>query len=161
MDWLRDAPWLWWVAVALLAGTVEVATVDFVFLMVAGGALVAAASGIAGVDLPLQVVVFAASTVALLITARPPLRRWAGNSPEAVMGTAALVGREARVLAPVSERAGEIKLDGEVWSARTEAAGAPLEIGSVVRVLRIDGATAVVTTDPAPGPAPNALEEGQ
>jgi membrane protein implicated in regulation of membrane protease activity len=48
------------------------------------------------------------------------------------------------VLEAVGEHDGRIKLDGEVWSARTEDADMTLEPGTAVVVVRIDGATAVV-----------------
>ncbi len=68
------------------------------------------------------------------------------------MHTAALVGREAEVLAEVSATGGQVKLGGEVWSARSDQRGVTLEVGSHVHVLRIDGATAVVSPLP-PRPA--------
>jgi membrane protein implicated in regulation of membrane protease activity len=60
------------------------------------------------------------------------------------MHTAALVGRTAEVLSEVTDSDGRVKLGGEIWSARTLPAGRTLEVGSLVRVIRIDGATAVV-----------------
>ena len=37
MDWLGDNPWLAWLGVALVLAAIEAATVDFVFIMLAGG----------------------------------------------------------------------------------------------------------------------------
>lgn len=135
--------WLIWLAIVLVAGVVELLTVDFIFLMIGGGALVAATSAALGAPRPLQVVIFAAATLVLLVTGRPPLKRWARSTPAHVTGAGALVGRDAVVLSPVSERAGEVKLAGEVWTARAHGPH-PLEPGSSVVVVRIDGATAVV-----------------
>ena len=145
MDW-NDSQWLLWVGVAIIAGLVEVLTLDLIFLMIAGGGVAAAASAAAGVPLPGQLVVFALGTVVLLLVARPPLLRYSRRSlPESLMGTAALVGREAEVVESVSQTAGLVKLSGEVWTARAAERGPSLEVGSRVRVVRIDGATAVVT----------------
>ncbi len=160
MDWLGGTQWLVWVAVAILAGVVEVLTLDLIFLMVAGGAFVAAVAAALGAPFALTVIVFAASTAALLLAARPPLLRYsARNMPDVAMHTAALVGREAEVLVEVTPSNGRIKLDGEVWSARAAQRGMTLELGSRVSVVRIDGATAVVSpvVPPAelpPAPAP-------
>jgi membrane protein implicated in regulation of membrane protease activity len=41
MDWFGDNPWLGWLGLALILAAVEAATVDFVFLMLAGGAVAA------------------------------------------------------------------------------------------------------------------------
>jgi membrane protein implicated in regulation of membrane protease activity len=60
------------------------------------------------------------------------------------MNAAALVGQDAKVVVEVTPSSGRVKLAGEIWSARSAAAGYPLEVGSTVQVVRIDGATAVV-----------------
>ena len=39
---------------------------------------------------------------------------------------------------------GRVKLVGEVWTARTDVPGLQIPEGTHVRVVRIDGATAVV-----------------
>ena len=54
------------------------------------------------------------------------------------------MGRDAEVLVEVTPTSGRVKLAGEVWSARSVASTYPLEVGSTVQVVRIDGATAVV-----------------
>jgi membrane protein implicated in regulation of membrane protease activity len=158
MDWSGDTTqWLLWLAAALAAGLIEIATVDFIFLMVAGGAVAATAAAAAGAPPALQVVIFAASSVGLLVVARPPLQRWARNTPSIAMNAAALVGQQARVLETVTDRAGTVKLDGEVWTARVLKDEPSLEVGSDVHVVRIDGATAIVAPRPA-SPDPNSLE---
>ena len=48
------------------------------------------------------------------------------------------------VLEPVSADGGQVKLDGEVWTARPFNAADAYEPGDRVTVMRIDGATAVV-----------------
>lgn len=166
MDWLRnEAAVLIWVGVAIAAGLVEVLTLDLIFLMVAGAAFVTALTALLGLPPALQVVVFAASTALLLFAARPPLLRYMRrNLPSTPMNIAALEGQQAEVLSEVTLNGGRVKLAGEVWSARAQEHGDPLEIGSRVHVLRIDGATAVVTplppraalpgADPSAGPDP-------
>jgi membrane protein implicated in regulation of membrane protease activity len=155
MDWLDDTQWLLWLGVALAAGVIEVATVDFLFLMIAGGALIAAVSAAMGIAFPVQVIVFAVATVLLLITVRPPLRQWARTTEHTPMGPGALVGKPARVLAPVSHRDGRVQLGGETWTARSGHEQQTYEIGSTVYVIRIEGATAVVVSDPLAGDPPS------
>jgi len=140
---MGEHAWLIWIGLALVAGLIEVATVDFVFLMLAGGALAAAGADLVGLGAPLQVLAFAIASGLLLAVARPPLRVWAEGEPT-VTGTAALVGVEARVLEPVSQSSGLVKLSGETWTARVAPGGRTLEVGSTVRVVGIEGATAVV-----------------
>jgi membrane protein implicated in regulation of membrane protease activity len=157
VDWLRDTQWLLWLAAALTAALIEIVSLDFFFIMVAGGALTAAIAAALGAPVPLQVIIFAVSSGGLLMVGRPRLKRWAQRTPSVTMNAAALVGREARVLETVTDRAGQVKLHGEVWTARAAPGFAQLEVGSDVLVVRIDGATAVVAPEPAP-PAHHSLE---
>jgi membrane protein implicated in regulation of membrane protease activity len=59
-------------------------------------------------------------------------------------GTAALVGQRALVLERVDADGGQVKIGGEVWSARPYDDSDVFEPGARVDVLRIDGATALV-----------------
>lgn len=140
--------WLVWIAVALVAGVVEVASLQFVLAMFAGGALAAAVAAGIGVPVEFQVIVFALASALLLVGARPSLLRWSRRTAEAVTGVAALIGRRADVLAEVSHDSGQVKLAGEIWSARTDQPGLVLPIGMAAYVQRIDGATAVVCAEP-------------
>jgi membrane protein implicated in regulation of membrane protease activity len=60
-------------------------------------------------------------------------------------GTAALVGQSALVLERVDANAGQIKLAGEVWSARSYDGNEAFGPGQRVEVLEIRGATALVS----------------
>jgi membrane protein implicated in regulation of membrane protease activity len=147
MDWVTDHPALAWLALALVLAAVEVATLDLIFIMLAVGALGAAVVAGLGAPFVLQVVTFV--VVALLLLAVRPLlvrRLYAGNPT--LTGSAALVGREARVLDTVTETGGRVKLHGEVWSARSNGPTASFLPGQPVRVVAIEGATAVVTAVP-------------
>jgi membrane protein implicated in regulation of membrane protease activity len=145
MEWVRDSQWLWWVGGALVLGLVEVASLDLVFMMLSGGALAAAAAALAGGDITVQVLVFACTSGLLLGVVRPlALRRLKPAGPGERTGTAAHVGRSAVVLAPVSDRAGRVKLAGEEWSARSAVPGRTFDVDQLVEVVQIDGATAVV-----------------
>ena len=142
---LGHSPWLIWLAVALVAGTVEVLTLDLIFLMIAGGAVAAAVAAAFGAPLTVDVLVFAVTSALLLLAARPPLLAYVRRSvPSTATGAAALVGSSGEVLVAVSRDGGRVKLAGEVWTARSATGGLPLEVGSHVQVVRIDGATAVV-----------------
>lgn len=149
MDWFRDSLGLLWVAVAIAAGVVEMFTLDFIFLMVAGGALAAAVVAAVSGSVALSTVAFAAATVLLLLGVRPPLHRYMKRGvPAVTMHTEALVGRTAQALTVIDD-AGQIKLAGELWSARMEDGHEPAPAGATVHVARIDGATAVVTIVPS------------
>lgn len=137
--------WVWWLGAALLLGVVEMLTVDLVLVMFAGGAVVGAVLAALGAPLWAQIVGFAVTSGLLLIALRPwLLRHLRTRVPLVETNAAAHPGKVAVVVQPVTEHAGRVKLAGEVWSARTDDRGT-IGVGDEVRVLRIDGATAVVT----------------
>ncbi|WP_067780623.1 NfeD family protein [Actinomyces vulturis] len=140
--------WLWWLVAALGLGVVEMLSVDLVFLMFASGALAASLVSLTGVPLYVQIIVFGVVSTLGLAVARPWAKRYINRStPHTDSNVHALIGATARVLQPVDLHQGLIELDGAQWSARLETA-CPVpqcEVGSEVRVITIDGATAVVT----------------
>ncbi|WP_029253283.1 NfeD family protein [Paraoerskovia marina] len=152
--------WLWWLGGAAVLALLEIVSLDLVLIMFAGGAL--AAAGTAGLGAPVwvQILAFLVTSGLLLFALRPwLLRSLRSRMTLTETNAAAQVGRMAVVLEDVTELHGRIKLAGEVWSARTEDEAPSLPVGTEVRVLRIDGATAVVgTSSSAPhGRAPSAM----
>lgn len=137
-------PLIWLILALGLAGA-EALTGDMFLLMLAGGALAATGSSWL-FDLPLwgDGLVFLVVSVLLLVLVRPALRRRfeAGRGlPEPVK---TLEGKSALVLDRVGRHEGQVKLDGEVWTARPLDDNDVYEPGDHVTVVRIDGATAVV-----------------
>lgn len=146
MDWLRDSQWLWWVGAALAFGIVEMNTLDLIFLMLALGALVAAVVAGAGLGLIWQVLIFAVAASLFVFALRPvALKYWRLEGKGATLGVEGHIGQTATVLTEVTDRSGLVKLRGEDWTARAELEGAHYPAGTLVTVVRIDGATAVVT----------------
>lgn len=141
--------WLWWIGAALLLAVVEMLSLDLVLIMFAGGALVAGLLAAAGLPLWVQIVGFGVTAALLMVALRPwLLRHLRDRVPLVETNAAAHVGRTAVVVTQVTERAGRVKLVGEVWTARS-VDDEVIEVGTEARVLRIEGATAIVTALPA------------
>ncbi len=136
-----------WFVVALLLVAGEVVSGDFFLLMLAGGAVGASVAGLV-VGPVLQALVFAVVSVGLVVGVRPPLKRRLGIRPSDASGSAALVGQDATVLELTTAHGGQVKLAGEVWTARSLDESVVLEPGRTVKVMEIDGATAVVWDGP-------------
>lgn len=139
---------IWLVAGVLLAAA-EALTGDFFLLMLAGGAL--SAAGVSAVtDFPVWVdaIVFAVVSLGLLVGVRPMLLRRYANSPAIATGVEALPGKQALVLEEVGMHTGQVKLNGEVWTARPLDTTEVYAPGTTVTVMEIDGATAVVWRGP-------------
>jgi membrane protein implicated in regulation of membrane protease activity len=136
--------WLPWLIAAGVFAAAEAASLTFVLIMFAGGALAGALTAAAGGPVLLQLVVAVVATLALLVGVRPIATRHLARSSGTLTGADALVGEEAVVLNPVDARDGRIRLNGAEWSARAFDAGQVLPAGTVVRVMHINGATALV-----------------
>ncbi|MFN8225893.1 MAG: NfeD family protein [Mycobacterium sp.] len=135
---------IWLVAALGLAGA-EALTGDMFLLMLGGGALAAAAtSWLFAWPIWVDGAVFLVVSVLLLALVRPALRRRLLAGPPDQTGIAALEGKHALVLDEVSSHHGQVKLDGEVWTARPLNEQDVYQPGDRVTVMRIDGATAVV-----------------
>lgn len=146
--------WAWWLGAALLLALAEMLSLDLFLLMLAGGGLVAALLALLGVPLWGQIVGFAVASGVMVVLLRPwLLRHLRTRVPLRETNAAGLPGKSAVVVTQVTELGGRVKLGGEVWTARTEH-GEVLEIGAPARVVRIAGATAVVTAAPS-GDAPH------
>ncbi|MEN3123184.1 NfeD family protein [Janibacter terrae] len=150
MDFLGDNLWLVWMGLALVLIAIEAATVDFVFVMLTGGALVGALAAALGAPLAVQIVLAVVVALLLIAVVRPIVQRqFTDPAASKDIGSRALAGRTARVLETVTDTDGRVRLAGETWSARVPPGQAPCEPGEEVRVVSIDGATAIVTRAPS------------
>ncbi len=132
-----------WLIVALGLAGAEALTGDMSLLMLGGGALAAAGSSLLDVPIWAEGAVFLVVSVLLLVLVRPVLRR--RMTPQSLpTGVKALEGKNALVLDRVARDEGQVKVDGQVWTARPFNDGDVFEPGELVTVMNIDGATAVV-----------------
>ncbi|GAA2808127.1 NfeD family protein [Streptomyces showdoensis] len=136
--------WVWWLIGAVGLGIPLVLTAMPEFGMLSVGAVAGAVTAALGFGIVAQVIAFAAVSVALIAVVRPIAARHRDDRPRLATGIDALKGRQALVLERVDSAGGRIKLNGEVWSARTLDTGQSFEPGEQVDVIDIDGATAVV-----------------
>ena len=137
-DWV-----LWMIAAGVLA-VGEIVSLSFFMGPVAVAAIAAAIAAAVGGGLAVQIVVFIVASVASIGVLRPVARRHLKTPSQLRTGTQALVGKQAEVLERVDRRGGQIKLAGEVWTARSYDEDDVLEAGTQAHVMKIDGATALV-----------------
>jgi len=142
---MTNMPWWVWFAAAVLLSVAEALGGEFVLLMLGGGALLTAGAAAFFPELLwLQLIVFALTSVALVVTARPALLR-KFHTPAAIRsGMDAVIGSEAMVISTVDSGGGQVKIGGEVWSAVGVEGHRPLPPGTPVTVVEVRGATAVV-----------------
>jgi membrane protein implicated in regulation of membrane protease activity len=136
--------WVWWIITAGVLAVGEIATVGFFLGPVAVAAVLAAVVALVGGGLALQCLVFIAASIASLAVLRPLARRHLRTPSRLRSGTAALVGAPALVLERVDVNGGQVKIGGEIWSARSYDEDEVIEPGARATVMQIDGATALV-----------------
>ena len=137
--------WVIWMVAAGVLAVGEIFTLSLFLGPVAIAAALAGLVALAGAGVAIQLVVFTLAAAASLLVLRPIARRHLRTPARLRTGTAALVGSSATVLERVDGDGGQIRLAGEVWSARAFDDDEVLEAGARVEVLEIRGATALVS----------------
>jgi membrane protein implicated in regulation of membrane protease activity len=136
---------LWLIAAGVFAGG-EVASLDLVLLMFAGGALGGMTVALVGGPVLLQLIAFVVVSAALLAVVRPVAKRHLlERTEEQLDGVAALVGKTAVVSERVDNESGHVRMGHDEWSARTLLDGEVHEVGAEVRIVQIEGPIAYVS----------------
>jgi membrane protein implicated in regulation of membrane protease activity len=136
--------WAAWLGLAVALGVLELFSLDLILLMLAAGAIVGMLVSLTGVDLWVQVVAAVVASVAALGVVRPSVVKRLHTGPNLVLGHEALVGRQGLVVEEVSSQAGQIRVGGEIWTARPYDDDQVIPIGAKVDIFQIKGATALV-----------------
>lgn len=143
-EWIQENAWAVWLVAAGLLGLSEMLTLDLTLLMLAGGALAGAITALVFPGLFwLQFVVAIGVSVALLGLLRPTILRKISRGPGYRSAMDQVVGSRGRTIAEVTATDGQVKINGETWSARSYD-GDPIAEGVEIEVFEIDGVTAVV-----------------
>jgi membrane protein implicated in regulation of membrane protease activity len=144
-DWLGDNPWALWLTLAVLLGVAEILSLDFVLIMIAVGAV---AGAVVGAIVPelwfLQILVAAGVSVGMLLVARPTLMKRVHQLPGYRSSTDKMVGSSGLATTDITSGGGEIKVDGQTWTARVYTPDTVITKGTEIEVYAIDGAIAVV-----------------
>ena len=140
-----------WLVLMVVFLLMEANTVTLVSVWFAAGALGALIASLFHGPLWLQILVFFLLSVSLLALLRPFLRKYikpkiVKTNVDAVIGTTGYVTEAIENLTA----SGQVKLGAMVWTARS-VSGAPIPVGTLVKVERIEGVKAFVS--PAEVPA--------
>lgn len=134
--------WMWAVIIAVLI-VAELLTVDLLFASLAISAAAALIANALGFEMPIQGIAFALFATLSLLFLRPiALKHLKKEVPGYATNMDALVGAPALALTEVDQNGGQVKLNGEVWSARS--AVGTFATNTQLSVIAIEGATALV-----------------
>jgi len=136
--------WVWWMVAAGALAVGEIFTLSFFLGPISVAAVAAAIVALAGAGVGIQWIVFIVASLASLLVLRPIARRHLRTPAQLRTGTAALVGGSALVLERVDRDGGQVKIAGEIWTARSYDEDETFEPGARVEVMKIEGATALV-----------------
>jgi len=144
-DWLGDNSWAIWLSLAFLLGIAEIMSLDLVLIMLAVGALDGAVVAVAAPSLWwLQILVASGISIMMLLLLRPTLLAKVRSMPGYRSSAAKMVGSSGVATSQIDRSGGEIKVDGQSWSARPYSSDLVIEQGTEIEVYEIDGVIAVV-----------------
>ncbi|KAB1128683.1 NfeD family protein [Micromonospora sp. DT46] len=141
---------VFWIVLGVVLAVAEIFTTTLFLIMFAVGALAAAGAAALGAPVEVQAIVFAGVSALTVLGVRPTLRRHrrsALESGEQPFGVEAIEGSTALVLEQVDAGQGMVKIDGELWQARSYDASQHFAPGDRVQVIQVRGATALVWRD--------------
>jgi membrane protein implicated in regulation of membrane protease activity len=149
----REVEAILWIVLGIALAIAEAFTATLFIIFFAVGAL--AAAGAAALDAPLlvQVIVFAIVSGLSVAALRPIIAehaKLASETGDTPFGLEAIEGGHGTVLEEVNDDRGMIKIDGEMWQARSFDGNEKYLPGERVRVIKVIGATAIVWREDLP-----------
>ena len=136
--------WQIWLILAGIFFIGEIATTGFLVFWFGVGALLAMASSFFTSSIILQTVIFIISSTILILVTKPFVKKFVdikttNTNAYSIIGKNALVIKEIDPIQSI----GQIKVDGEVWSAESQN-NEVIPKGSEVKVIAIEGVKAIV-----------------
>lgn len=137
---------IWLVVLAILL-VIEFLTLGLTTVWFAGGALVAFLVSLAGGPLWLQLLLFIAVSVALLLFTRPLAMKYLNKDVQKT-NVDSIPGQKGIVTATIDnlKAEGQVTIQGMEWTARAKN-GNTIEKGKVVRVTAVEGVKLIVEED--------------
>lgn len=133
-----------WLLVLLVCIIVEFVTMGLTTVWFAGGALVAILAAALNAPVALQVALFLAVSILLLIFTRPIAVKYF-NKDRIRTNAESMIGRQAIVISEINnlEGIGQVTVNGMEWSARS-INDVEIPVGEVVIVRAINGVKLIV-----------------
>lgn len=135
---------IYWLLIMVVFLVIEIITLGLTTIWFAGGSLVAFFAAFLGAGLSVQVGIFVAVSVVLLIFTRPIASRYFNRNTEKT-NVDSLAGKTAVVTEDINnlESRGLVQMEGNIWSARSEG-DEVLKAGTLVQVVRVKGVKLLV-----------------
>lgn len=134
-----------WLAFMVIFLAAEIITVGLTSIWFAGGALAALLAAMAGISPVVQIILFLAVSITLLIFTRPFALKYV--KPHNVKTNyEELIGKEVQVTQRIDNREGTGKavFNGQEWTARSMTDETVMEAGTIAHVAEIRGVKLLV-----------------
>jgi membrane protein implicated in regulation of membrane protease activity len=137
--------WVFWLIAAGIFFIIEMATIGFLVFWLGIGALLAMVTSFITDSIFIQALVFVITSTLLLIFTRPLVNKFIKIPKEIKTNAYSIIGKKGIVISKINniEGTGQIKMDGEIWSAKS-ATDEDIPENTEVEIVEIDGVKAVV-----------------
>lgn len=135
-----------WICAAVLFGIFESLTAQLVSVWFVIGAVAALVSSLVGAEFYVQIIVFIAVSVLMLLITRPLVKKLIVKSEST--NADRCIGKTATVTEDIDNinATGQVKVDGQIWTARSINSSI-IKKGTNVTVEKIDGVKLIVKED--------------
>lgn len=135
---------IFWLVLFVVLLVVEIATMGLTTVWFAGGALIAFFAAYIHLGIGLQIVLFLAVSILLLVLTRPIAVKYFNQEREKT-NVDSLIGQNAVVLEEINtiKATGRVEVNGMEWSAKTEHTEI-IEVNTVVSIKGIQGVKLIV-----------------
>ena len=136
---------VFWLVLAIVFAAVELATVGLVSIWFAAGAFAALLVAVLHGNLILQVIVFLAVSIVLLVSTRSWAKKYL-NSKIQKTNVDSVIGEKTRLTERVSNlhQTGKAVVLGQEWTARAAHDNEIIEQGELVEVVAVSGVKLIV-----------------
>ncbi|MDY3275456.1 MAG: NfeD family protein [Agathobacter sp.] len=140
-----DAMVIIWLLLTIAFVIGELVTVGLTSIWFAAGSLVALLAAICDANIAVQVILFLAVSIGLLVGTRPWAKRFINSRTEKTNADRA-IGQIIRITERVSnmDQTGKAVVSGQEWTVRTRYDNEVIEEGASARVLEISGVKLIV-----------------
>ena len=132
-----------WLIIFIVLIVIELLTMGLTTIWFAGGALAALLMSVLGFGMPVQVVVFIIVSVLLLVLTRPIAVKYFNQNRQKT-NVESLIGQQALEDVDTLHAAGQVKVNGQIWSAKTEETSGFIAKDTVVMIRGIQGVKLIV-----------------
>ncbi len=139
--------WQFWLVASGIFFIAEIITTGFLVFWLGVSALITMCVSFFTDNLTIQATVFVIFSAVLILATKPFIKKFVNKKENAQKTNAfSIIGKKALVIKDIDSinGIGQIKVDGEVWSAEG-INGSNIEKGTEVEIKEIDGVRAIVS----------------